>query len=193
MRYGFAAVFAILLGGAALVAQGTGQSSFGVAGMEGVGPQGTSQGMADSVGQFPNLVLCPVSMRAQHLSDGSMVKTHSGHPNSVGQWLHLSMAGDDSKQIARATLTVRGSSPKGRVEDADKSNSEPFNAVRTLTVAFAAGADGSASADVWVPGMTAVQRIDLKSLVYSDGSTWKIGSDTSCHVAPDPLMLIGNR
>jgi hypothetical protein len=183
MRSGFAAVFAILVGGAALVAQGSGPSSVGVAGME---------GDATSTGQFV-FDACRVSMRAQHLSDGSMVKTHSGHPNSVGQWLHLTMVGHDSKQIARATLTVRGSSPKGRVADADNSNSEPFNAVRTMTIAFAAGADGSASADVWVPGMTAVQRIDLKSVVYSDGSTWEIGSDASCHIAPDPFMLIGNR
>jgi hypothetical protein len=132
-------------------------------------------------------------MRAQHLTDGNMVKTRNAHPSGAGQWLHLTLVGHDAKQIARATLIVRGSSPKGRVTGAENNDSEPFNAVRTLAVALTENADHSAAADLWVPGMTAVQRIELKSLVYSNDSSWRVGDGTSCRVTPDPLMLITSR
>jgi len=188
MRSGFTAVCAILLGGSTLVAQGSGQSH----GVAGISTQDTAQGPVTLI-EHGSLPACPVSMRAQHVSDGSMVKTQAGHRSGVGQWLHLTVVSEESKQVAKATLTVRGFSAQGHVTDAGNAKSAQFNAVRTLTAAFVADEDHSATADFWVPGMTAVQRIDLRSLEYVDGSTWKTGNDASCHVDPDPLMLITSR
>lgn len=172
------------------------QGSFGVAGMEGMQAAGT--GAISSAGQPPSAGSCPVSMRAQHLSDGTLFKTRDSHPSGIGQWLHLSLASRalasrDSRQIASATLRVHGFSPKGRVTQTGPGGEQAFDAMRTLTVAFAAAADRSATADFRVPGMTAVGRIDLESLEYSDGSTWKISGASSCRVAPDPEMLIASR
>jgi hypothetical protein len=193
MRPLFFAFVMVLFGGATLTGQGVSpsQSSFGVAGMEGMQTTGTSA--TGTAGQPAPVSSCPVSMRAQHLSDGNLVRTRDTHPSGVGQRLHLSLVSRDSKQIARATLRVRGYSARARVTQTGPGGDQAFDAMRTLTVALTAAADRSASADFRVPGMTAVGRIDLESLEYSDGSTWKNGGASSCRIAPDPEMLIMSR
>jgi hypothetical protein len=163
-------------------------SSFGVAGMEGMG-RASSQ--MTTLGQQP-ISACPVSMHVQHRSDGNLVQTKSAHPKGAGQWLHLTLAGSASKPITRATLTVYGVSPKGRLQYAAKEE-YPSSVTQTLTVSFVASANSSFSSDLWVPGMTAVQLIDLKSIQYSDGSTWNVAAGQSCQVRPDPMMLITSR
>lgn len=66
-------------------------------------------------------------------------------------------------------------------------------AARDLTVRFSAGEDRSALADLWVPGMTAVESIELQSAEYSDGSIWKLAGGMACRVKPEPFMLIAGR
>jgi hypothetical protein len=71
--------------------------------------------------------------------------------------------------------------------------SDPSDATRTLDVAFPAGSDKNASADLWVPGMSAVYSIDLVSVTYADGSTWKLAAGKTCHTPIDGVMLVGGR
>ncbi len=66
------------------------------------------------------------------------------------------------------------------------------DANRTLTVPFSKGANGIATANVWVAGFTAVEAIDLKSVVYTDGSTWSLTDGASCRIVPDPFMLVAS-
>jgi hypothetical protein len=67
------------------------------------------------------------------------------------------------------------------------------DAARTLDVSFPANTSKDNSAILWVPGLTAVQAIELNSLTYADGSTWKIASGNVCRSPVDALMLVGNR
>jgi hypothetical protein len=193
MKQVFVAFVIVLLGGMIATGQAVSQpqGSSGVAGMENMQTTETSANNPDA--QPAPVSSCPVSMRAQHLSDGGIVKTRVDHPSGIGQWLHLSLIGRDSRQIARATLRVRGFSPKGRVTQTGPGVDPAFDAMQTLTVSFASGTDRIATADFRVAGMTAVGRIDLESLEYNDGSTWKIGDASSCRVAPDPKMLVTSR
>jgi len=193
MRRIFLAFVIVLLGGTTVTGQSASQpqGSYGVAGMEGM--QSSAVNGISSADQAQPHGVCPVSMRAQHLSDGGIVRTRAAHPSGIGQWLHLSLISPDSRQIAKATLRVRGFSPKARVTQTGPGADPAFDAMQTLTVTFVAGTDRSAAADFWVPGMSAVGRIELESLTYSDGSTWQTGDAMSCHIAPDPLMLITSR
>jgi hypothetical protein len=142
----------------------------------------------------PDLNRCPVFMRAQHLSDGSLVKTGKpAHPPGIGQRLHLTLTNPDSKQIASARVTVHGVTPKGRVMQAMPAQGGSSDATQSLSVTFSPEPDQSATADLWVPGMTAVESIALESMMYSDGTTWKVADGMACRVRPDPLMLISVR
>lgn len=135
---------------------------------------------------------CPVSLRAQHLADGSLVRAGSRHPAGVGQWLHLTLDDRGSSEIAKATVTIHGMSDKGRTTQT-AINDGSSDALRTMTVQFSTHAPGPVASDVWVPGMTAVQRIDLDSVVYADGMVSSFAGQQACRVTPDPFMLIAGR
>jgi hypothetical protein len=197
MKTAFAALVIILFGATTAAGQSVGQlqtqsqNSYSVGAMESHPGAGTETN--NSAGRSQALTLCPALMHAQHVADGTLVKTRSAHPGGVGQWLHLTLMPRDSKPIAKATLTIRGYSPKGRLAQAGSTQNEGFDVVRTMTVPFTSGKDGSGSADFLVPGMTAVGRIDLTSLAYADGSTWSIAADASCRASPDLFMAVTSR
>ncbi|MGA3102251.1 MAG: hypothetical protein ABSD61_10360 [Terracidiphilus sp.] len=169
------------------VAAQTGAQSYGVAGMENMGSGGQSPVQTATL---PNP--CPVGVRASHLSDGGVVKTGTMHPKELGQRLHLTLTSPDSRSIASATVNVRGWTAKGRIEQTGKDEGAALP-VRTLTVPFTAGADRTASADVWAPGLTAVSSVELISVAFEDGTTWTQAQGKTCQVTPDPLMLVTNR
>ncbi len=132
-------------------------------------------------------------MRAQHVADGEMVKTGSARPRGIGQSLRLILTGPDSRRIAKATLTIRGLSPKGRAMDALKNEDDSFDTITQQIVHFTAEPDRHDLADLWVPGMTAVQTIEISSVTYADGSTWKHYGDMICRVTPEGFMPVGGR
>jgi hypothetical protein len=196
MKLACAILCALSLGAAAATAQSTSRS-FGVAGMETVSPA-WSQGQRTNVhtivvNQAPVYPRCPVTMRAQHLADGEMIKTGGARPQGIGQWLHLTFMAPDSRRIAKAALTIRGVNSKGRVMQAAEAGDGSSDATTTRTVEFTAGAGRQDVADLWVPGMTAVRSIDVNSVSYADGETWKLAGNLDCRVAPDALMLTRNR
>jgi hypothetical protein len=195
MKSAFAALLAVSLGSITLAAQSTNRptqpsTSFGAAGMEGVGQQSAQP---TTLKATPFSATCPVSLHAGHLADGSLVRTDNAHPRGVGQWLSLSFTGRDEKQITRARLTVRGLTPKGHMTQARSVGTGSVDAVQTFNVEFSPGPQSIAVANLWVPGMSAVQRIDVQSVDYHDGSTWKLADGQSCSVRPDPLMLVTSR
>ena len=59
-----------------------------------------------------------------------------------------------------------------------------------LTVALAEWGEPGVSGDFRLPGFVSADRIDLQSITYEDGSTWKLAGKESCRVAPDPIMLV---
>lgn len=139
---------------------------------------------------------CPVGMKADHLSDGSMIKTGSthpkdAHPKGIGQRLHLTLTSPDQRTIASATLKLLGWNATGRMERAALHNED--QSARTVTASFTAGPADTASADVWASGLTAVTSVELLSVRYSDGSTWTSTQGKTCSVSPDPMMLIANQ
>ena len=169
------------------VAAQTGAQNYGTAGMALVGPNGQTSLHAEKLPYA-----CPVDMHASHLSDGNVIKTDAVHPKGLGQRLRLTLTSPDSRSITSATVNVRGWTAKGRVEQADKSRDAALP-VKTLQVPFTAGANSTATADVWVQGFTAVSSVELLSVAYGDGTTWTPAQGKTCQVTPDPLMLISGR
>jgi hypothetical protein len=141
---------------------------------------------------YPQLNLCPVSIQASHLSDGNVVRTSTDHPKGVGQRLHLKLHSPDQRTIASATMNLRGWTAKGQKAQVGSSDDAALGA-RTLTIPFTLDADRMSSADIWVPGLTAVLSVELISVNYTDGSTWTPVQGHACRVAPDHLMLITQR
>jgi hypothetical protein len=187
-------------------------ASFGVVGAGSMTNVGPNDQASTATRTFPQLNLCPVSMQASHLADGSVVKTgasftgsglagtdsastdraKAGQAKGAGQRLHLKLFSPDERTIASAIVNVRGWTTKGRTAQIGAGDGGGL-ATQTLTVPFAAGADRTASAEVWAPGLTAVVSVELLTVKYSDGSTWTPPQGKSCRVAPDLLMLVTQR
>jgi len=194
MKFAFAVLAVLALSAGTLVAQSANRS-YGVAGMEGMLPAqsggqqaAVNKTAADTIRIYSG---CPVSMRAQHLADGELIKAGKAKPQGIGQRLHLTLIAPDSRRIAKATLMIRGLSPKGRVTQA--AGAGAADATTTVTVGFTAGADRHDVADIRVPGMSAVQSIEVDSIVYADGSTWQLTGGQACRVTPDAFMPVTQR
>ena len=187
-------LFVLVFNPISMAAQSTGQANSGqVSG--GVFTIGQAEGATTvTAAHGPNP--CPVSLRAQHQADGSLVKIRGDHPAGVGQGLHLTLVNPPSRQIATATMTIRGWSNKARITQTGAGNGSgggAFDTIKTVTVQFSAAAPGTVAGDVRVPGMTAVERIDLDSVVYTDGTVESFAAEQACHVTPDPFMLVAGR
>lgn len=138
--------------------------------------------------------LCPVSVHAQQSSTATAMEVDTIRPKGLAQLLHLTLAKPDSSRITKATVRVRGLLPKTRATLTPMTlGADPSDAVRTLDVVFPAGSDKNAAADLWVPGLSAVYSIDLVSVTYADGSTWKLAEGKTCRTPIDGVMLVGGR
>lgn len=131
---------------------------------------------------------CPVSFEARHLADGEMVETAAKHGKGRGQALHVTLTSPDKRAITGATLKLNGWTGMSRMQPANQSAARAF---RILQTPFTAGAGRTANADVWVPGLTAVDSVELLAVTYADGSAWSPAAGKSCRVTPDPLMRVG--
>lgn len=148
---------------------------------------------------------CPVAMQAKQGSGSGLVMVRKNGPDDgqstlsskPSQRIHLilgKMPGahfSDPQQIAAATVTARGLSARDHLEPAlELSGARPSDIKRTMNVTFSTEKDGSISADVILPGFTAVNSIRLESVDLKDGSTWTLPDLKACVVTPDPLMLV---
>ncbi len=190
MKRIFALPFLLLLGTAALAAQAVDMNR----------PQGASTAqmvfLNGSPQQSPTAVApaCPVSMRARHASGGSLVKVTPGQPSRRLSFQHLvlTLANRGTNGITGANVTVHGTTGKGRVLLAVTNGDDDSDSAQILDLAFDQGAVKETSADLAVRGLTSVSRIDLNSVTYADGTTWKSDSHT-CFAVPDPNMLVSAR
>lgn len=187
MKRAAAVLFALSFASIALSAQAVNQSH-----PQNIDP---SQHQAQTiVAQLPAVTGgCPVSLRAQQAAGGDNLQVNNSRPKGIAQGLHLILTNPDSRQIAAANVTVRGLTAKPRLTQALSNQTGSSDAARTLDVRFSAGPLNTVSADLWVPGLTSVQLLELNSVTYGDGSTWKLAAGNVCRTVPDGLMLIGNR
>jgi hypothetical protein len=94
-----------------------------------------------------------------------------------------------SQRIVSAAVTVHGSNGKPTLRPIN-SEAKPSDRELSLTVSLAAWGEPGVSGDFRLPGFISADRIDLQSVTYEDGSTWKLSGGESCRVAPDPIMLV---
>ena len=159
-------------------------SSLGVVTVTQIGPGGKTTTLTIAMP-----IPCPVSMHANHLADGSMVKTGGAHPQRPGQWLHVTLTSPDKRVLAKATFNVHGWTAKGRMEQTEAGR-KSAPTWRTIQTPLTAGSGKTASADIWAPGLSAVSSVELLSVAFADGSTWAPAAGKSCRVMPDLMMAI---
>jgi hypothetical protein len=181
-------LFSMLLLPVSALAQQGPAPSFGVAGME------TLQG--DARPSPSSAQACPVSMTARQTAATELVKVKKGpdpSPETLakpGQRIHLILGGlPETGRITGATVTVRGLSARGHIDKTSGSATSDLR--RTINVTFTPEDEKTFSAELVLPGFTAVKTVKLEALQFADSSTRDYAGANMCTVAPDPLMLVG--
>jgi hypothetical protein len=172
--------------GLSLAAAAQNAQSFGTASMGNVGEVTAVHTLPAVAGG------CPVSMHARHGANASLQQADRNRPKGLAQLLHLTLIDPESRTIVRARVRVHGLSGKVRATQTLTDAIEADSA-RTVEVRFSPTQDKTATANLWVPAMTAVLKIDLYSVTYADGTTRDFSVNDGCRVAPDPLMLTSAR
>lgn len=142
---------------------------------------------------------CPVSMEAKQGSLAQKVETGQKPPEpqhydpmpQPGQHIHLILAGFGKQRVTSAKVTARGLSAHSRMQELAVRTTPDMR--RTMDVTFSADADNTVSADIALPAFTSVISLQLESINYADGSSWKLTNQNACLVRPDPVMLIAGR
>ncbi len=137
---------------------------------------------------------CPVQMHALQGVGGGLLAARNGQPvDGPAQRIHLILTRLRTAQVTSAHLRVRGLSGRNRALEALSIDGVKPDRTQTLDVTFTAQDAANAAADLFLPGFTAVQTIELQSITYADGTTWKLASGNACQIAPDPLVRIEAR
>jgi len=140
---------------------------------------------------------CPVSFSAKRGGTGGFVAVKPGQKSEDGkgfsQQVRLSVADDKShSSVVEAQVTVHGASPRPQVMPVSRARNSPAQISRNMNISFTRSGFGDIGADLALPGYTAVFSIDIDSVTYADGSTWK-SAEGMCRVIPDGMMLISAR
>ncbi len=106
----------------------------------------------------------------------------------INQQIHLVMTNFGSRDIVSAQFTAYGFSNKKRAIYAGGAPAPDLT--RTVNVVVDVKGNGHASSDLSLNDFTAVASIDLSSITYADGSTWRSSSPGACSVTPDMVMLV---
>lgn len=109
-----------------------------------------------------------------------------------GQRIFLTLNDTRPAAIVAATVKIYGLTAKNHVVQTDNHATADGDATKTMSITFAMRQKNGVSSDLYIPGFTAVNSIELIQVSYEDGRVWRIGADSVCRVTPDPMMLIAN-
>jgi len=142
----------------------------------------------------PDSGACPIHMHALQTGGGNLLNARDARPGEFSQRIHLILGNSaGAARIVAIEVSVYGTSGKNRAVPTLVARGPAWDARKTFDLQVNIGENEEASTNLILRGFTSVQSINLESVTYADGSIWSPSSSRSCHIAPDPLMLVGSR
>lgn len=137
---------------------------------------------------------CPVGLKVNHGPSFLKRDTNYGpfaspDPKVQEQTIQLTMTNPSAKEIVGAQITIYGFSDKWRAIPLAGAKDTP-DLRKTINLVLDVKGNGHASSDLSLRRFTSVAHVDLDSLTYADGATWKASSPATCSVTPDLMMLV---
>jgi hypothetical protein len=139
---------------------------------------------------------CPVGMEVTHSGRFAERNAKSGPADDVvpsipEQRINLKMINLLPHDIVNAEITARGFSHNSRLVLVSPGAQETPDLAKTVDVALDVKGNSSASHELSFAHFSAIRTIEVNSVTYADGSTWRASSPGACSVAPSLFMLIG--
>ena len=137
---------------------------------------------------------CPVELKASLQAAGKIVpivpaKTGQNQPDQRRLQITL---GNPKSEVASARITVHGYPVGVRVDPAVLYFPDPAEITETIVFNRAVAAGENASLGVAIPGFSTVTSLDLDSVTYSDGSSWRAGNLRNCRAVGLPVDPAAN-
>lgn len=142
----------------------------------------------------PGSTNCPVDIRAQKNMGQLQQVPASGQQNpGPNQNLHLTLTNTSYSEIVGVRVTAYGLNAKGQLTPAETASSNSSAMQKSFDLKFKVNPKSTASVELALTGFTAVTFLNVDSIRYAGGSTWQPAAQHTCHIVPDPTMLIGSR
>ena len=107
--------------------------------------------------------------------------------------VHLIFGNRKSREIVAVSVTVRGLGPWARVVPADGGSKDSHKLAKTVDLKLNVATGKNVEEDVTLKSFASITRVDLESVEYADGTSWKASAVQSCHIVPDMFMLVSGR
>lgn len=137
---------------------------------------------------------CPIGMRVLQGAGNSMVEVKDSKrvETSVGSRLRLQLTNSPHRTspITAATLTVHGLNGKPGMAPLLATHDGSGEVTKTVNATFTPEDGQSFSAELELPGVIAPSLVELETVSYADGSTWRLAGHEGCQSTPDLLMLV---
>jgi hypothetical protein len=143
---------------------------------------------------------CPVGLQVNHGSSFLKREVEYGQfappPPAVGeqriqiqeQTIEFIVDNPSTREIVKAQITVHGLSHQGRFVPLPDGPAPDLS--RKVSVVLDVKGNSRSSSDLSLSRFAAVTSVDLNSLTYADGATWRASSQGACSVTPNPFMLV---
>jgi hypothetical protein len=134
---------------------------------------------------------CPVNVFAQRRAAGEVSWAGVATPREHGQGLNLRFNRLAGPKIEMVKLTVYGLAGEGRTMYTNAPASQMVT--ESFALARPSAAESLLESKIWTSKMTVVQRVELNSITYTDGSMWVASQGSKCGAVPDNFQLVANR
>jgi hypothetical protein len=134
---------------------------------------------------------CPVGFYASRKATGQIMSagdTRQAGPTAQG--LHLMLDRLAEPGIESIEITVYGVSSKARVLPAGPA---PTDISKTFDLTRQPGSNSLTEADVWMQNVGSLSHVDLISIHYADGTTWRTTQDLKCRAVPSNFLLVDKK
>jgi hypothetical protein len=147
---------------------------------------------------------CPVGMRLDQRLGGRLETVQDGKSTETGA-TRLDLTATilnftHHSQVESARITVHYFDGRQHLEliGADKATAETASPAspradasgKTMDVDFAPIGSGKSAAAIWLAAGGSVSFLEVDSIVFADGATWKPVPGRSCRVRPNPFQLV---
>jgi hypothetical protein len=129
---------------------------------------------------------CPVGVEMRH-GESFLAQRVAKDPERPFQRVHLTFRNPSIWKIVEVRFTVYGYT--NRLRTFTLVSAEP-DASRKITLPIEIEAKGEGTHELTLPGFSALSSLELDSLRYADGSTWKGAKGHACVVYPGAMMLV---
>ncbi len=146
----------------------------------------------DSAWAYAQARACPVSLAVHHGAGQGQVTDTDGTVRPASQILDLLVSNQGGQAIASIEAVVRTQSSKVHVMPAHRrTDDEDEQFTMTLGRHISIGKEIPTS---WnLASANPVRFVEIRQVIYQDGSIWSALKDYPCQFKPDPVMLISER